>query len=381
MSSEVVELCCNLVSQSSVNPQAKDYSNLPYGEQRMADFVYTWLAKNGLHPQRQTVTPGRENIFARAEGADRARTLLLAAHMDTVDVQGMTVEPFTPKLADGKIYGRGSCDDKGPLAALMIAFRDRVKKGGLPYNLVLLATCGEEYDMSGASFFAGHCEDKIVAAVFAEPTDMEVIVAHKGVLRLTMQTRGRSVHSSVPETGENAIYTMAQAVTHVEQFAADLSRRPGHPALKQESLAVTIIEGGQQINVIPDRCQARIDWRFLPGRSPRQCRDELAGFLNRQMAGKVELQLLNEYHPMETDPAHPVVSALLNAAQQTAGIRKTASVAYATDASAFHGWSIPTPIFGPGSIHQAHTADEYIETEELEKGLAAYRLFLEGDWE
>jgi len=381
MSSEVVELCCKLIAQASVNPQEKEYRQTPYGEERMADFVYGWLAGQGLKPQRQRVLAGRENVFAMAEGADRSRTLLLAGHLDTVDVTGMTVEPFEPKIAEGRIYGRGACDDKGPLAALMAAFRDRVRKGGLPWNLVLLATCGEEYDMAGASFFAEHFPGEITAAVFAEPTDLEVIVAHKGVLRLTMRTRGRSVHSSVPERGENAIYTMARAVTRVEQFAADLSRRPGHPALQQETLAVTVVEGGRQINVIPDSCQGRIDWRFLPGRTPRQCREELAEFLNRQMPGQVELELMNEYQPMETNPDHPVVAALLAAAQETAGIRRTASVAYATDASAFHGRSIPTPIFGPGSIHQAHTADEYIEIDQLEKGLAAYRVFLERGWE
>ncbi|MBN1764186.1 MAG: M20/M25/M40 family metallo-hydrolase, partial [Sedimentisphaerales bacterium] len=140
MYSEVVELTRQMVALPSVNPQDKNLTQRPYGEKEMADFVSDWLRKASLDVQKQPVRPGRENVLAIAPGKDTSRTLLLCAHMDTVDVKDMDGDPFDPIIRDGRIYGRGACDDKGPLAALLIAFRDRLQQGELPGNLALLAS-------------------------------------------------------------------------------------------------------------------------------------------------------------------------------------------------------------------------------------------------
>lgn len=381
MSNEVIELCQKLVALPSVNPQDAPVTTRPYCEKQMADFVYNWLDTHNLKPQRQQAAPGRENVVAIAEGADKSKTLLLSAHMDTVDVKDMTIDPFDPQLRDGRIYGRGSCDTKGPMAAIMIAFRDRAQQGNLPYNLVFLATCGEEYDTLGSGYYAEQHGSEITAAVFAEPTELKVITAHKGIVRLKLTCHGQSAHSSTPHLGDNAIYTMAEAIGTIKQYSEKLSAQSPNESLGTETISVTIINGGQQINVVPDKCDAKIDWRVLPGRRPQRCRDELLDFLKTKTGSdKMDLELVSVYQPMHTDDSHPIISALLDAAKKTIGQSQTAAVPYGTDASPFARFGIPTAIFGPGSAAQAHTKDEFIETDQLQKGLDAYKTFLQADW-
>jgi acetylornithine deacetylase/succinyl-diaminopimelate desuccinylase-like protein len=140
------------------------------------------------------------------------------------------------------------------------------------------------------------------------------------------------------------------------------------------------VHGGQQINVIPDKCQASVDWRIIPGRDGPQCRDELNKVLQQELPEQIEVSVLNEYKPMITDEDHGLVLSLLDAAEQVTGRRKTTVFSGATDASAFVSLTIPTPIFGPGGMGQAHTQEEYIEISKLEQGLETYRIFLAGNW-
>ena len=378
--SEVVELCQSMVRLPSVDPQDRCEFSSPYGEAQMASFVYDWLSEQGLGPDKQEAQPKRESVVVMAEGADSSKTLLLSAHMDTVDVQDMTIEPFAARLENDRIWGRGACDDKGPLAAMMIAFRDRVGRGKLPCNLMLLATCGEEYDMAGAEHFVANFSGKLAGAIFAEPTGLQVVVAHKGVVRLRLETKGKSGHSSKPEDGDNAIYHMARAISEVEGFVEALEQKDSHPLLGHETASVTTVHGGQQINVIPDTCQAQVDWRILPGREGRQCCDELREVLQAKLGDKISVELLRHYRPMQSDVEHPMVGALLDAAEKVGSSRQTASFAGATDASALWDLGIVTLVFGPGNTTQAHTQDEYIETAQLENGLTAYTAFLDGHW-
>lgn len=378
--SEVVELCRAMVRVASVDPQGRSEFASPYGEERMALFVFDWLSEQGLNPQKQEALPGRANIVARAAGADSSKTLLLCSHMDTVDVQGMTIEPYGGDLRDGRIWGRGACDDKGPLAAMMIAFRDRAKQGELTYDLMLLASCGEEYQMVGSEYFVRNLSGELAGAVFGEPTGLKVVVAHKGVVRLRLVTQGKSVHSSQPEKGDNAIYHMARAISEVEAFVETLEQKDKHPLLGNETAALTIVRGGHQINVIPDECEAMVDWRILPGRDAQECCDDLRKALLSKLGDKIRVELINHHEAMQCDGEHALLGKLLDAEEQVTSRRDTAVFSGATDASACVGLGIATLVFGPGDVGQAHTENEYIEVRELEKGLAAYKVFLEGDW-
>jgi len=383
MSNELIELCRQMVQIPSVNPQDTGITEEPYGEKRMADFVFAWLDEQDLNPQRQIIFPQRDNVYAFAPGADRTRTLLFTGHLDTVETLGMTVEPFAAEVRNDKIYGRGSSDDKGPLAAMMIAFRDRVRAGTLPCNLVFLATCAEEHDMSGSKYFAAHPEEiegRLVAGVFAEPTGLKVVTAHRGIVRLQLNSTGKPAHSSVPDKGKNAIYTMAHAITLIEQFADQLAQRPPHPQLGHETIALTIVEGGKQINIVPESCRGSIDWRILPRRNDHICRAELAEFLQTKLGDQISVDILHQHHPMETDPQKPIVVNLFNAAQKIIPNSTIGVCQFATDAGSFSPLNIPTPVFGPGRENQAHTADESIEIDQLQKGLQIYSTFLTGEW-
>jgi len=380
MNQELIELCRQMVSCPSVNPQDKTEYSSPYGEERISRFVFDWLASQGLGPQRQPVKLGRDNVFASAAGADTGRTLLLCAHMDTVDVQSMKGDPFAAEVRDGKLFGRGACDDKGPLAAMMIAFRDRVRAGRLPYNLILLATCGEEYDLEGMRHFVKHVSGFLGGVLIGEPTGLHVIAAHKGVVRLRLRTAGKCVHSSMPEQGKNAIYPLARAVTAVEEFARALRQKRPHAQLGGESLSVTLLKAGQQINIIPDSAEAMLDWRILPGRTAEDCREDLAAFLHPRLDSPVEIDILGEYEPMETDPLHPMVRNVLKVSAPFSGCGDAKSASYATDASALAGLDVPAVVFGPGDAAQAHTDNESIELAQLEQGLTAYGQFLSGSW-
>ena len=205
MNSEVVELTKAMVAIPSVNPQDKSSFESPYGEVKIAQFVCNWLKKNKLAGQIQQVQPNRPNVTAFAPGQNKDKTLLLSGHMDTVDVQQMTIDPFDPQIKEGRLYGRGSCDTKGPLAALMLAFRDRVNQGNLPYNISFLATCGEEHNTLGSDYYAQNTDTKPTTAIFAEPTELKVVVAHKGIVRLLLTCLGKSAHSATPQLGDNAV--------------------------------------------------------------------------------------------------------------------------------------------------------------------------------
>jgi len=381
MSSEVLELCGEMVAIGSINPQdVTDYTE-PFGEARMADFVFDWLDRQDLAPQRQNVKPRRDNVVAVAEGADSSKSFLLCAHTDTVGVEGMTIDPFDPVVRDERLYGRGSCDTKASLACMMIAFRNRVQSGNLPCNLVLLASCGEEYDMCGASHYVRQSGKTVAGAIFGEPTRLKVITAHKGVVRFRLTAAGQSAHSSTPQLGENAIYHLTGFIPAVKQFADTLSRKTSHLQLGCETLAMTQIRGGHQVNIIPDHCEALVDWRILPGRSVEQCQKELSDCLKKAAdTACLTVENTGYYASMETPADHPMTKQLLKAVENVQGAAETGVVAYGTDASAFSHLDIPTLVLGPGDIAQAHTKDEFIAIDQLEKGLAVYEAFLKADW-
>ncbi|MCF7958546.1 MAG: M20 family metallopeptidase [Phycisphaerae bacterium] len=376
MVQELIQLTQQLIAIASINPQATGQTNTPYGESRITTFIIDWLAAQDLNAQLQPVTSDRANVLSVAQGTDATKTLLLCSHTDTVETTGYQGDPFDPELRNDRVHGRGACDDKGSLATMMIAYRNRVKQSPLPVNLAFLATCDEEYGMTGSRYFAKNLPIPLTAAIFGEPTGLQIITAHKGAMRLRLTTHGKAVHSSMPHLGQNAITTMAKAVQIVETFAADRASLPPHPKLGHDTLALTTINGGDQPNIIPDVCQAQIDWRFLPHQSPQQSRDQLAATLAEQLNCHIDLDILDIFNAMETDENHPIVKKFTNAASPITHTPKTGAVLYATDASSFTHLNIPTLIFGPGHITEAHTTSEYVQTNQLENALKIYTAFL-----
>lgn len=298
--------------------------------------------------------------------------------MDTVSVKGMAIPPFEPRIADGLLYGRGSCDDKAGLAAMMHAVADIHASGEPPpCELVLAAVVDEEFSFRGVVRL---CESlKADAAIVAEPTELRCVVASKGTLRWRIVARGRSAHSAKPHLGINAINHMSRIVLALEKDHAELAARP-HPLLGPATCNVGIIRGGVQVNFVPDECSIEIDRRLLPGERAGDVLAHYQSILTRLKEAHPDLDAIME-PPMLGDEAleTPADAAVAKAASQALARMSLPSepcgVPFCSDASKLSRAGIPTIIFGPGSIDQAHAAVEFVDINQVEQAAAFFRDF------
>ncbi|MGD9497049.1 MAG: M20 family metallopeptidase [Armatimonadota bacterium] len=374
--SELVDLLAAMVALPSVNPAGAPPAGPHQGEARMSSFVCNWLSERGIDARRQEVLPDRDNVIARVGG--RAEPpIVFEAHLDTVAVEGMTVAPFEPRIEQGRLYGRGACDVKGGLAAMMMALA-RVAQGKPPARTVILvAAADEEYLHGGARRFL-HDSGPIAAAVIGEPTRLRVVIAHKGALRVRVVARGLSAHSSDPQRGVNAIYRMARVVTALEEFATALGRRDRHPLVGGPTLSVGTIHGGTAVNVVPERCEIMVDRRLIPGETPNDAFDEIATTIGPMLHDGDEVTPTLKDQAVETDEGAQIVH-LAQAAVRAAGLDdRPEGVAYCTDGCDFAQRGVPLVVLGPGDIAQAHTADEWIEIRQVELAADIYERIMRG---
>ena len=288
-----------------------------------------------------------------------------------------TDEQFTPRQRNGRLFGRGACDTKGSVAAML----DGAMRAG-----ARRAAAGGHGDQSSPGWWMRSTGRRVRArwwpagcradlAIVGEPTRLEVVTAHKGTLWLELETRGKSAHGSCPELGRNAVHAMARIVDLLQTAYAAQLRRRRHPLLGCGTVSVGAICGGTQANIVPDRCTILIDRRTLAGRdgSRSPARD-----LRRCCAASISKPAfvkrgLPPCLPLETDPKLPLVARFL----RSVGQRRPAGVRYFCDASVLGHGGIPSVVFGPGDIAQAHTAEEWISLEALERGKRLLRRFLE----
>lgn len=389
---DLVETLCQLVAIPSVNPMGKAVSGPEYGEARVTDYLETLFERLRVPYRRQLAEPGRENIVAWLEGeippAQGGKLLLYAAHQDTVPADGMTIEPWRPVVREGRVYGRGACDDKGGMTAMLAAFARLAaeRPHGMP-TLVMACTVNEEHGFSGIdalrrSWTAG--ENSLIprkpdAAIVAEPTSLDVVVAHRGVVRWTCHTQGRAAHSSRPEAGDNAIYKMARVLQVLERYQWDVVGKLGsHPLCGPASMSVGTIRGGVSVNVVPDLCSIEIDRRLRPDEEPRQAYQHLIDYLAQapEISFPVKHDPTSLEAPALSDEGNGAIAEqLLGLVRQVTGQSNKIGVAYATDAAFLAKVGVPTVVFGPGSIAQAHTVDEWIPIDQLEQAAEIlYRL-------
>jgi acetylornithine deacetylase/succinyl-diaminopimelate desuccinylase-like protein len=359
---QVLELARQLIRVPSVNPMGGRDDDPVFREQNIAALIYDILASNGARPTRQG-SDKRPNVVARIE-LQRSQTLLLTAHTDTVSHEGMTIAPFDPVVKDGRLYGRGSCDTKASLALFLDLFLDALKEPErLKYNLVFAAVHDEEYSFGGSRLLAasGVAADW---AITGEPTSLRVLYAHKGVCRFQVSTRGTSAHSALPWLGDNAIYKAAPVIEAIKDYAAAVEQK-GHPTLGKATASLGVIAGGTTINTVPNQCVLKVDRRLLPGETLADVLDPLrAALAARNCAAEVAPPFLFA-EAVWNDPEAPHCRSLLSACE-SAGTKPLLGTAdYATDACMLQAAGIPTLVFGPGDIAQAHTADESIDIEEV----------------
>ena len=395
---DLVETLSELVAIPSVNPMGGTALGSEFAEARLTDHLQSLFDRLGLPYQRQQVHPQRDNIIARLDGdfhPKEGKLILFGAHQDTVPVGGMTIDPWTPSVRGGRLYGRGACDVKGGMTAMLgaIARLAHQRPAGMP-TVVMACTVNEEYGFSGADalagLLAGHPSEIIPrkpdAAVIAEPTGLDVVVTHKGVVRWRCHTRGRAGHSAQPESGDNAIYRMARALSALERYQWEIVGGLGsHPLCGPATMSVGTIRGGVSVNTIPSRCTIEIDRRLPPGEDPQAAYQHLVDHLARSVDLDLSLQHDPPYMqgPALADEANgPLADQLTKVVAGVVGGCRQAGVPYATDAAFISAAGIPTVVFGPGSIEQAHTDDEWLPLDQLEQAAEVlYRFVRTGlDW-
>ena len=358
------KLLAELIALPSVNPAFLPPRHPHAGEQRVADFLAVTAARAGLDVEFQKVLPGRSNVIARLRPNNKIRqTILLAPHLDTVGAEGTQ---FIPQRKNGRLHGRGACDTKGSVAAMLAALCElaRSKSRPLETEIIFAGLVDEENAQAGSRALAASGL-KADLAIVGEPTKLKVVTAHKGNLWLQFETRGRAAHGATPQLGKNAVHEMARIVEVLEKdYAAQLRRRK-HRLLGAGTVNVGTIGGGTQPNIVPDHCTMAIDRRTLPGETEAGIRREIKALL---AANRLSAVIANTKPvpclPLETSAKLPQVRQLMKCAGQA----KPVGVDYFCDAAVLAAAGIPGVVFGPGDIAQAHTADEWISLAELERG-------------
>jgi acetylornithine deacetylase/succinyl-diaminopimelate desuccinylase-like protein len=358
----VVDLCQALIEIPSENPSGSAGS---HGEEPIARFVGEYLKSLGAEVEYEEIGPGRPNVYGMwAIPPGASQRILFAPHLDTVTVEGMTVDPFLGKRLDGRLYGRGSSDTKGSMAAMLWALKS-VDLSRLNVAVGFAGLADEEFEQLGAKA----CAVRKMAqfAIVGEPTSLDVVYTHKGTAWIEIETQGKSVHASLPETGINAIDRMVDTLKILNERFPEICFVEPDPVLGKPTLSTGRIRGGAKINVVPDRCYAEVDIRILPGQESMAT--AVAEFFQRHQV-PATVTPIKISAPLYTSPDNPYISKFV-----ALGSRLTGATWFC-DAAFFALEGIPSIAIGPGSIAQAHTADEFIEIAELERGAEFFTNYL-----
>lgn len=400
----VKDLLRDLVKIPSVNPAFQLEDSSICGESGLTDFLENFFQNLSIPTFRQRVHPGRDNLFAVFRAPDSTSetgSVLWEVHQDTVGVQGMRIAPFGGEEAEGRLWGRGACDVKGAMAAMLVALARLNAEGKEPTKTIVVAcTINEESGFSGVKALArlwgseaevaaeaenlsgdlSYDEVRILRperAIVAEPTLLDVVVAHKGCIRWRCHTQGKAAHTSNPELGRNAISTMMRVVQSVERYEQEvLSQREPDPRCGRPTVCVSTIQGGSGVNTVPDHAVIDIDHRLMPGDDPADAREELIAYL--ATANQEEVDSI-QHEPASNQCsglrernnqawAHQIASTVDSVASHPpCQPSQLVGVPFGTDAWVLDAMGIPTVVFGPGSIDQAHTDDEWIDLGQLER--------------
>ncbi|MHB1078549.1 MAG: M20 family metallopeptidase [Prosthecobacter sp.] len=374
--SNVVELTQALVRIPSVNPDG-DPGTDGIGEQQCALYVADFLRSAGAEVTLEEVEPARPNVIGRfpthpsANGSPKPR-ILFAPHTDTVSVGGMTIDPFGGELRDGKIWGRGASDTKGPMASMLWALyemRDEIPS--LPVEVHFVGFMSEESEQLGSQHFTKH-HGRYDLAIIGEPTSLKTVFRHKGCLWADVHTTGVAVHGATPELGVNAIVKMAKLVSALDtEFREILAEAGGEDEwLGASTINLGMIQGGTRSNIVADFCKLRLDIRTTPGLQRAGGALALLTDYVQRIDETAQVTVASEAFHLDTDPENGFVQKLIAAGASLTG------APWFCDAAFLAAAGTPAIAIGPGSIAQAHTKDEFIAVQDLEDGVAFFRRFL-----
>jgi acetylornithine deacetylase len=354
-----------MVATPSVNPSMEEGGA---GEGAMAALTTSWLEAWGFDTRKAEVAPGRFNVIAWSRGSAPGPTLLFNGHLDTVGVEGMSIDPFLGEVREGRLFGRGSCDMKGGIASLLGAAA-RLRQTGHAGSLLVALTADEEDASIGMQSLVA---DGIQAdaAIVCEPTSLAVMPANKGFVWVEASFRGRAAHGSRPEEGRDAIRHAGEFLASLGEMEAILEAGRPHPLLGYGTVHAGTIRGGSAPSVYPDRCSLVLERRTLPGEDDGAVMGELVALAEALKARNPEVDVrmdLRLSRPgTEVPETHPLVQGLLAALRSETVAGRVEGMTAWVDAALLNEAGIPSVCFGPGSIGKAHSADEWIPLEEVE---------------
>ena len=347
--SDVVDLLSSLVAIDSVNPSLVEGGA---GERAIAGSVAAWARAHGLGAEVLEQTPGRPSVVVRSRNPGR-RTLMLCAHLDTVGVEGME-GPHSPRVDGDRLYGRGAYDMKAGLAAALLACREAD-------GIVVAAVADEEHASLGVQEVLASV--RADAAVVTEPTELEVVVAHKGFVWAEVEVTGRAAHGSRPHLGEDAIVKAGPVLSGIGEWDDRLGART-HPLLGRGSVHASLVEGGAEMSSYPARCVVRLERRTLPGETAAQVGHEVEQLLEAAGLRDARYEILLVRDPFEVDEEEEIVGVVRDAARPALGERPAiGGASYWADAAFIAAAGIPTVMFGPGG-EGAHAVEEWVSIDD-----------------
>lgn len=368
---ELVEYCREMVRIKSVNP--------PGDEMAMAEYVANVLKSIGLEVKLLKHSSSRASVLAILRGSGQAPALLYSAHLDTVPLgaEQWIHEPFAAETLDGKIWGRGSADMKGGLAALLVMAKIMANSGlSIKGDLIFAITAGEEIDSLGAKSVASYPGlGPVQAIIVPEPSYNDIYIAEKGALWLEISTYGKTAHGSMPALGKNAVMMMVELIKGLEKISIPFE---SHAMLGGFSMSINTISGGIKTNVVPDRCVVSIDMRTVPGQDHHDIMARFQGLIKdlgkHDPDFKAAIEISNDRPPIETSPEEPVVKMMVDiVADITGELPIPKGVNYYTDAATLTpAFKAPMIICGPGHPGLAHQPNEYVEIEKLVQAAKIY---------
>jgi acetylornithine deacetylase/succinyl-diaminopimelate desuccinylase len=376
---ELVELTSQLIKIPS-------YSGLINQEQNVALYIYDFIKDNNIDVELIEVLKNRYNVIAKIRGCGSGRSLMLTGHMDTVPAYDMSISPFSGEIKNGNVYGRGSCDMKGPLASMIMALVG-IKRSGIKLkgDLIFAAVINEEQTSEGTEYIVRN-GPKTDAAIVGEPTNMEIAAGHRGLEWLKIKIKGKTTHGGTSNQGINAISKAAKLITEIENNLIPKMNKKNHWLIGPPTLNFGKIYGGDQPSTVAGECSIELDRRWIPSENYEQLFNDFYEIFDKlkKEDQKFDAELTRIYgdvnmmvhKPMEIDINDTVVKCLETSLFIVNGVNPPiVSFPAWTDASLLSNYAkIPTVVFGPGILAKAHSKEEYIEIEQLYKALQVYAI-------
>lgn len=354
-------------------------SGRPFPERELVEFLESLGSALGLEATRFAVGDLNFNLLLSCRANSGAPWLLFESHLDTVSLEGMTIEPLAGRIRDGRMYGRGACDTKGSGAAMLWALRRYAERPERPNNVAILYTVDEEIGKTGARTFVERHLPSLgfqpAGVIVGEPTSLQPVVAHNGVVRWAIQTEGVAAHSADPSKGRSAISMMVKVIELLEsRYIPSLAAR--HPLTGKAQCSINVIRGGVQINIIPESCEIQIDRRVVPGEDIQGVLPVVEALLDGLRRGDPQMRVSQRAlfidPPLDPLGNETFINAVVSVLRQMNLPSDPIGVGYATDASTFAAAGVPAVVLGPGSMAQAHSRDEWLDLDQLHKAVDVY---------